>query len=1454
MKKYSSSFLLLLCLLTSQLFASVGGGYTACGLSGEYFPNITLSEPAAFVRQDNRLDFDFSHKQPVGGAYTPGFKNFPIQGFSVRWSGNIISRFSEPYVFTARAADGIRIWVDNKPILDQWSSKGKAIQSAKVNLLAGKTNAIRIEYWQNSDKGVLSLGWSSPSTPPEIIDPLSKSGFNLTNCQNMLFADDVKYAMYEDQEDVPHIWYEPHVDGKNDIPLPMSDLDTLLYPKRDAHIRIDSHFMNATYRIQFSGKADVTCWLRWFGRGQLAQFEVNGEIFEGTLPSGVGYDAKTNTTTALMTPPSFNLATYSVGFSNSQRNASAAVNSGIADLHIMRPVSQSPGAQPCAVGTVVYPGLKPALQNYTVYRYFGNAFTDERTWSERTLPGMPAFAGSPPVRRDWKGKASFEHLIMLANEMGKDLYLSITCRADHDYYKQLANLIKYGSNGITPYTAYGQWPNSGPVYPPLNSNLRFYIEYSNEVWNWGFLMNGYIYKDSQDAVTNKTPDGQIINYDGKGFGDWKRWQALQTVHISNAFRSVFGDAAMGDRIRVLLFDQYGFYGNALGQFLDNYFNKIDPASTFKGAPHPVSYYIWGGGGAIYYGSTHSDAIDKDLTFSNRSFEEPALAEGVAQINPIGSDWTFSGNAGIFSNISRRNALLPQTLGLDMTPKAGSQEWMGYKFTVGDKPIYVYNIGRVVAKGNNKEHRVGIFNAKGGSLLNNKISTFRINEGETVWARVIEPGWTRDLQLPLRLEANTSYYALSLENSSDNCYTQTSVQSSPGITVNGAATATVNNNTAVFTEGTSGAAALAPVNFTFTDSPLDDMGFICDVPDGKQGAFIESTGSISQTVNFKKTGIFSIGFNAAGKPEAFNAVEIFVDGVKYTPHIGTNPSWKVSNSPWTPGGFERRADDLAIRWGSAAFDITASGNHEIVIQGTGKPGEYIFFDSMDLLSAEAIYGPEADNFPSMGEANGQDNTGGKNNFINTLRVELNWAAAWGLKTMAYEGGWSVGGDFDQKPIHGYCKFKSESTILADTKAIDVYSIVGGDLFCYYYGQWEEEDTDKACEVPLVKSVILRNDRLPTEPGYGDMVPAYLSSHTSSLASSANADKGGDLTAQGAWLCWNIISPITQEYRLTSTVSGNGGSYVVLVNDKLCVINGEAGKDLSASIQLTKGQHNLKIRNTSSKKINIHRLSVTMDDSPEQPTLSKVTLVGNCLNADWEASTDKNIVGYNIYYGTSSGSPESSVNVANSNTASITGLNPKLVYYVMVQAIGKNGRLSLASSELRVGNRSTDDPVIMDFEALPVDTNYNVYNPLVIDPGYQFIGFGNTATLITYSPQSKNSWDRWPSQVLFGTSWGCCHRIQREDFKPFDLYSLELCSLYANTSAVIIGYDPSGASFKKVVNFPAFSEGKNRLSVTVVLDWLCIGKFEVKWCDRPDGIGGNRTGGIDNIIINTDMTQK
>ena len=195
----------------------------------------------------------------------------------------------------------------------------------------------------------------------------------------------------------------------------------------------------------------------------------------------------------------------------------------------------------------------------------------------------------------------------------------------------------------------------------MNANLRVYLELGDELWNWG---NPY-YVDFNNVntlaaadVASNDADFQAFNFDGLStatdangnylsLNTWRyRKIMLRLMHISDIFRSVFGDAAMMTHIRPLYEWMYANDGDTAGlalTFADRYFNNGD-GQAHVADPLPVSHWLWGGGGATYYGAVNGNGLT--TLISNPSFSLPSLAQPGYQVAPSGSPWTFSGTAGI----------------------------------------------------------------------------------------------------------------------------------------------------------------------------------------------------------------------------------------------------------------------------------------------------------------------------------------------------------------------------------------------------------------------------------------------------------------------------------------------------------------------------------------------------------------------------------------------------------------------------------------------------------------------------------------------------------------------------------------------------------------------------------------------------------------------------------------
>jgi regulation of enolase protein 1 (concanavalin A-like superfamily) len=133
---------------------------TGDGLAGRYFASMDLSGPA-IERVDPVVDFDWGHGQAVVGLGE--------DRFSVVWEGELNAEFDEPYTLQVSSDDRARLWLDGHLIIDEWYEHAESVSSAMVRLEAGRRYVVRLEYFENRGRACVSLLWSSPSTPRQVI-------------------------------------------------------------------------------------------------------------------------------------------------------------------------------------------------------------------------------------------------------------------------------------------------------------------------------------------------------------------------------------------------------------------------------------------------------------------------------------------------------------------------------------------------------------------------------------------------------------------------------------------------------------------------------------------------------------------------------------------------------------------------------------------------------------------------------------------------------------------------------------------------------------------------------------------------------------------------------------------------------------------------------------------------------------------------------------------------------------------------------------------------------------------------------------------------------------------------------------------------------------------------------------------------------------------------------------
>lgn len=124
---------------------------------GEYFSNPSLQGNPTLVRNDVSIDFDWGYGSPGPGL--------PADGFSVRWSRDL--NFSGGlYRFYAHIDDGVRVWIDGQPIIDQWHDSAPTTHVADITLSDGQ-HSLRMEYYEQAYTAVARLWWERIEQYPD---------------------------------------------------------------------------------------------------------------------------------------------------------------------------------------------------------------------------------------------------------------------------------------------------------------------------------------------------------------------------------------------------------------------------------------------------------------------------------------------------------------------------------------------------------------------------------------------------------------------------------------------------------------------------------------------------------------------------------------------------------------------------------------------------------------------------------------------------------------------------------------------------------------------------------------------------------------------------------------------------------------------------------------------------------------------------------------------------------------------------------------------------------------------------------------------------------------------------------------------------------------------------------------------------------------------------------------
>ena len=109
--------------------------------------------------------------EEVGHSWGNGapLPSIPADRFYVRWRGSITPLYSERYTLSTYTDDGVRLWIGDQLLIDNWTNHGPTIDRASLQLQAGTEYIVRLEYFEQGGGATCELRWESESQVHEVI-------------------------------------------------------------------------------------------------------------------------------------------------------------------------------------------------------------------------------------------------------------------------------------------------------------------------------------------------------------------------------------------------------------------------------------------------------------------------------------------------------------------------------------------------------------------------------------------------------------------------------------------------------------------------------------------------------------------------------------------------------------------------------------------------------------------------------------------------------------------------------------------------------------------------------------------------------------------------------------------------------------------------------------------------------------------------------------------------------------------------------------------------------------------------------------------------------------------------------------------------------------------------------------------------------------------------------------
>jgi uncharacterized protein YgiM (DUF1202 family) len=135
--------------------------------NASYFNNTSLSGSPVLTRIDDAINFNWAAGSPDAAVNA--------DNFSVRWTKTVNFPQSGSWTFVVGADDGVRMWIDVTPIVDEWhgNPEGYKTYTVTIDQLTAGNHELKVEYYEATGNAGVKVEWyyggASSSAPSSTV-------------------------------------------------------------------------------------------------------------------------------------------------------------------------------------------------------------------------------------------------------------------------------------------------------------------------------------------------------------------------------------------------------------------------------------------------------------------------------------------------------------------------------------------------------------------------------------------------------------------------------------------------------------------------------------------------------------------------------------------------------------------------------------------------------------------------------------------------------------------------------------------------------------------------------------------------------------------------------------------------------------------------------------------------------------------------------------------------------------------------------------------------------------------------------------------------------------------------------------------------------------------------------------------------------------------------------------